>query len=53
MIKRKEKVYSTGLMVESMTETGSMESNMGLDYTLLPQVKQNRESGMKGKESSG
>jgi hypothetical protein len=53
MTKKKEKVPFTGQMAGNMMETGLMESNMELVYTPLPQAKLNRESGMRGRESSG
>jgi hypothetical protein len=50
MIKRKAKESSSGQMVESMMVSGKTGNSMELVYTLLPQVKQKLENGMKEKE---
>lgn len=53
MIKKKELVSFTGLMEESMMESGIMANNTELEHILQPQVKQSKVNGMKVKELNG
>lgn len=53
MIKRKVKVFSIGLMVESMKESGLTESNMESEFTHQLQERQKRADGKKEREWSG
>lgn len=50
MIRKKERVLSLGLMVESMLETGILESSTVKEYIRPPKVKLNMESGGKARE---
>ena len=52
-IKKKVKVFSSGLMAESTKEDGKMENNMELVPTPLLAVKQSKESGKKEKDFTG
>ena len=53
MIRKRVKVFSSGLMVESMREDGKTENNMVLEPTPPLVVKQNKESGKRVKDFTG
>jgi len=53
MIRKKARVSFSGLMAENTKETGKMENNMELVFTLLPLEKRRGESGMKERELHG
>lgn len=53
MIKRRVKVFSSGLMVESTREDGKTVNNTELVHTPLLAVKQSKESGKKAKDFTG
>ena len=52
-IKKRVKVFSSGLMAESTKEDGKMENNTELVPTPLLVVKQSKESGKKVKDFIG
>lgn len=52
-IKKRVKVFSSGLMAESTKEDGKMENNTELVPTPLLAVKQSKESGKKEKDFTG
>ena len=52
-IKKRVKVFSSGLMAESMKEDGRMENNTVLEPTHQQAVKQSKESGKRVKDSTG
>jgi hypothetical protein len=53
MIRKRVKVFSSGLMAESTKEDGKTENNTVSEPTLLPAVKQSKESGKKVKDFTG
>lgn len=53
MIRKRVKVFSSGLMAESMKEDGKTANNTELELTLLLAVKQSKESGKKVKDFTG
>lgn len=53
MTRSKVEVYSHGLMVDSMMESGSMENNMEKVSIILQKEKSKEESGKMAKELNG
>ena len=52
-IRKRVKVFSSGLMAESMKEDGRMENNTVLEPTHQQAVKQSKESGKRVKDFTG
>lgn len=52
-IKKRARVFFTGQMAENMRESGKMESNMVLGFTLQHQARPRRDNGQKERELHG